>query len=147
MLIKNFCKQPCQPTPYRISMPVSFLEDLIRSFPMIPSSRINNQLRQLVNAKIVYKISCTRKIQLFKFCNLYLKKYIQVCKYKYSIFFIFSLLFTGYILHLDSFHFSDLACFSDNVKGSLLQFQIQLKKSGRSDIYSLPIFLGFPLRK
>ena len=43
--------------------------------------------------------------------------------------------FTGYILHLDSFHFSDLSCFSNNVKGALLQFQIQVKKSGRSDIY------------
>ena len=57
------------------------------------------------------------------------------------------LLFTGYILDLDSFHFSDLARSKDNVKRALLQFQIQLKKSGRSDIYSLPVFLGFPLRK
>ena len=56
-----------------------------------------------------------------------------------------SLLFTGYILHLDSFHFSDLARSKDNVKRALLQFQIQLKKSGRSDIYSLPVFLGFAL--
>ena len=58
-----------------------------------------------------------------------------------------SLLFTGYILQLDSFFFSDLARSKDNVKRALLQFQIQLKKSGRSDIYSLPAFLGFPLRK
>ena len=56
-----------------------------------------------------------------------------------------SLLFTGYIVHLDSFHFSDLARSKDNVKRALLQFQIQLKKSGRSDIYSLPVFLGFAL--
>ena len=56
-----------------------------------------------------------------------------------------SLLFTGYMLHLDSFHFSNLARSKDNVKRALLQFQIQLKKSGRSDIYSLPVFLGFAL--
>ena len=58
-----------------------------------------------------------------------------------------SLLFTGYILQLDSFFFSDLARSKDNVKRALLQFQIQLKKSGRSDIYSLPVFLGFSLRE
>ena len=56
-----------------------------------------------------------------------------------------SLLFTGHISHLDSFHFSDLARSKENVKRALLQFQIQLKKSGRSDIYSLPVFLGFAL--
>ena len=36
-----------------------------------------------------------------------------------------SLLFTGDILHLDSFHFSDLARSRDNVKRALLQFQIR----------------------
>ena len=48
-------------------------------------------------------------------------------------------------MHLDSFHFSDLARSKDNVERALLQFQIELKKSGRFDIYSLPVFLGFVL--
>ena len=56
-----------------------------------------------------------------------------------------SLFFTGYVSHLHSFHFSDLARSKDNVERALLQFQIQLKKSGRFDIYSLPVFLGFVL--
>ena len=56
-------------------------------------------------------------------------------------------LFTFYWVYLafGFIPFSDLARSKDNVKKALLQFQIQLKKSGRSDIYSLPVFLGFAL--
>ena len=61
-------------------------------------------------------------------CNWCLEKHIN-----YTLIFRFfkflakniTVIFTGYILHLDSFHFSDLPRSTDNVKKALLQFKIQ----------------------
>ena len=49
--------------------------------------------------------------------------------------------------HNSSMIFSDLPYSKDNAKRSILHFQTELKKLVRTEIYYLPVFLGFPLRK
>ena len=90
---------------------------------MIHSSRINSRLPKLINCQNYILQDFMFNKDLFSWSCFVI--YILKTHYLGNL-----LIFTGYILDLDSFHFCNLSRSKHNVKSALLQFQIQLKNWG-----------------
>ena len=88
------------------------------------------------NTKTAYKISCPKRFSWSSFVICFLKSTFRYVNTNIQFFLSFSLwqiiflLFTGYILHLDSSHFSDLAPSRATWKGLFYSFKFNLKNRG-----------------
>ena len=77
MLIKISANSPVRTHSLQNKHAREFLRgSYLDHFQCFHQAESTTSFQSWLNAKIVYKISCARKIQLLKFCNLYLKKYI-----------------------------------------------------------------------